>query len=165
MLMSPSLPGAAKAIQTLGTVDARYLLRHEVGEINRTIFEYWGLAQLAFGVILFFLLLFGTTVNYKLLGVSAVMVLLVGINQFAVLPSIIGLGRAVEFSDIPKFPSQRQQLAAMHTVYTGFECLKVLTGLGLAALLVFSRADRKRRGRRASDLNAIDHADYSHINR
>jgi hypothetical protein len=165
ILMTPALPGAAKAIETLGAVDARYLLRHQVGELNRTSFEYWGLAQLVLGLILFSLLLFGTLTSKKTLGVAFVMLILVGINQFAVMPSIVGLGRSVEFADSTKFPSQRKQLATMHVVFSTFEALKVLTGIGLGGLLIFSRTDRKRRGRRTTDLDQIDDANYSHINR
>ena len=165
MLMSPALPGAAKAIETLGAVEARYLLRHQVGEINRAFFETWGLAQLGLGLVLFCLLLFGTLASKKVLAVSFAMLALVAVNQFAVMPSIVGLGRSVEFADATKFPSQRRQLSAMHGVFSTFEALKVLTGLGLGALMVVSRTDRKRRGRRTSDLDPIDHSDYSHINR
>ena len=165
MLMSPALPGAAKAIETLGAVDARYMLRHQVGEINRAFFETWGLAQLGLGLVLFCLLLFGTLASKKTLAVSFAMLVLVAVNQFAVMPSIVGLGRSVEFADSTKFPSQRKQLAAMHGVFSTFEALKVLTGLGLGALMVVSRTDRKRRGRRISDFDPIDHSDYSHINR
>jgi len=163
MLLTPALPGAAKAMETLGSVDSRYLLRHQVGEINRALLEYWGMAQLAIGVLLFCLLLFGTTVSKKTLGVSFLMVLLVVASQFAVIPSIVGLGRAVEFSDSTKFPSQRRQLEAMQGVYSTFEVLKVLTGLGLGGLLVFARTDRKRKGRRSNDLHRVDHADHSRV--
>ena len=165
ILMSPASPGVSKAIETLGAVDARYLLRHQVGEINRTFFEFWGLSQLALGLLLFCLLLFATSASKKTLGVALAMLLLVLVNQFAVLPSIIGLGRAVDFADSTKFPSQRKQLAAMHTVYSSFEGLKMLTGLGLGGLLIFSRTDRKRRGRRSTDLNKVDDANYSHVDR
>lgn len=168
ILLTPSAGGAAKAIETLGALDARYLLRHHAGEMNRAMFEYWGLAQLAMGLLLFCLLLFGTLASKKTLAISFAMVVLVAINQFAVMPSIVGLGRAVDFADSTKFPSQRKQLEAMHGMYATFEALKVLTGLGLAGLLVLSRTDRKRRsgrGRRASDLNRIDDADHSHIDR
>ena len=165
LLLTPALPGAAKAIETLGSVDARYLLRHQVGEINRGLFEYWGLTQLAFGLVLFCLLLFGTLVSKKTLAVSFVLVVLVAANQFAVMPSMVGLGRAVEFSDSTKFPSQRRQLGAMEGLYWTFEGLKVLTGLGLAGLLVLSRTERKRRGRRSGDVNKVNHADHSHVDR
>ncbi len=165
MLLTPALPGAAKAIETLGSIDSRYLLRHQVGEINRALIEYWGLGQLAIGLLLFCLLLFGTTASKKTLGVSFFMVLLVVASQFAVMPSIVGLGRAVEFSDSTKFPSQRRQLDAMQGVYTTFEVLKVLTGLGLGGLLVFARTNRKRKGRRSNDLHRVDHADDSRVDR
>jgi len=165
ILLAPALPGAAKAIETLGAVDSRYLLRHQVGEINRTFFEYWGLAQLLLGLALFCLLLFGTSANKKTLGVAFAMFVIVLINQFGVMPSIVGLGRAVEFADAKQFPSQRKQLSVMHTVYSSFESLKMLTGLGLAGLLVFVRSDRKRRGRRSADLDKVDDADYSRIDR
>ena len=114
---------------------------------------------------MFCLLLFATSASKKTLGVALAMLLLVLVNQFAVLPSIIGLGRAVDFADSTKFPSQRKQLAAMHTVYSSFEGLKMLTGLGLGGLLIFSRTDRKRRGRRSTDLNKVDDANYSHVDR
>ncbi len=165
ILMTPALPGAAKAIETLGAVDARYLLRHQAGEINRAFFESWGLAQLALGLVLFCLLLFGTLASKKTLAVAFAMLVLVAVNQFAVMPSIVGLGRSVEFADSAKFLSQRKQLSAMHGMFSTFEALKVLTGLALGALLAVSRTDRKRRGRRVSDFDPIDNSDYSHINR
>ncbi len=165
LLLSPSSPGVAKAIETLGSVDARYLLRYQVGEINRTFFEYWGLAQLAVGLILFCLLLFGTLATKKTLAVSFLMAVVVAVNQFAVMPSMIGLGRSVEFSDSTRFVSQRKQLEAMQGLYSTLEALKILTGFGLGALLVISRTDRKRRGRRSSDLHQVDNSDHSHINR
>jgi hypothetical protein len=165
ILMAPALPGAAKAIETLGAVEARYFLRHQAGEANRTFFEFWGLAQLALGLSLFSLLLFGTLVSKKTLGIAFAMLVLVAVNQFAVMPSIAGLGRSVEFADATKFLSQRKQLSAMHGMYSAFEALKVLTGFALGALLVTSRTDRKRRGRRSTDLDAVDDSNYSRINR
>ncbi|MBY0503551.1 MAG: hypothetical protein K2X03_06570 [Bryobacteraceae bacterium] len=165
ILLTPGASGAAKALETLGSVEARYLLRYQTGEINRALFEYWGLAQLGLGLLLFFLLLFGTLASKKTLIVSFALVVLVAVNQFAIMPSIIGLGRAVEFSDSTKFPSHRKQLEAMHGLYATFEALKVLTGLGLAGLLVLSRTDRKRRGSRTPKLDTVNHTDHSHVNR
>lgn len=165
LLMTPTLPAAAKAMETLGALDSRYLLRHQAGEFNRAIVEGWGLAQLGLGVLLLCLLLFGTLADKKTLALSLLMVLFVAANQFAVLPGVIGLGRAVEFADSTRFPSQRRQLSAMSGMFLTLEVVKVLTGCGLAFILLVGRPDRKRRGRRTSDLNPIDHSDYSRIDR
>ncbi len=165
LLMTPTMPAAAKAMETLGALDARYLLRHQAGEFNRAFVEGWGLAQLCLGLLMFCLLLFGTLADKRTLALSLLMVLLVIANQFAVLPSVIGLGRAVEFADSTKFPSQRKQLSAMSGMYLTLEIVKVLTGCGLGFILLVVRPDRKRRGRRSSDLNPIDHSDYSRIDR
>lgn len=165
LLMSPLLPAAAKSMETLGAVEARYLLRHQAGEFNRAMVETWGIAQLCIGLLLFALLLFGTLADKKVLALSLLMVLFVIANQFAVLPSVVGLGRSVEFTDSTKFPSQRKQLAAMSGMFLTLEVAKALTGCGLAFLLLVVRPDRKRRGRRSTDLHPVDNADHSRIDR
>src|ERR1700747_3283126 len=61
LLAKPSAP-AAQQLAKLGA-EALMLLRYQVSEQNRWYFETWGIAEIAIGVALLMVLLFGSTEN------------------------------------------------------------------------------------------------------
>lgn len=137
-----------------GRGEANLFLRHHVAEQNRFYFENWGWVQIALGLALFGVLLFGSGGGKVAMGLTLVMVALVATAQFFVLPPIIGLGREVDFvpRDVPNL--LRDQLKTWHTTYSALEIGKLLIGLGLAVNLVVSRQRR-----RASGSSSVDELD------
>lgn len=149
--------------QKLGHAGVRQLLRHQVGEQNRFLFEHWEQAQLLIGIAIFGLLLFGTHVGKVELGLPLLMMLLVAVAHWLITPQIIALGRTLDFLPSLAPAHEETRLRAMHSAYTAIEVMKLLVGTVLAGLLSWRGSRRGTRIRKHVD--PVDHANHGHINR
>src|SRR5262245_34684674 len=70
-------PEAAARLKALRLEDARMLLRYEVSERNRAVFETWEIAQIFYGAGVFFYLLFGTREGKLPMGLVLLMIAIV----------------------------------------------------------------------------------------
>ena len=152
LLVSPSveMQGYMKQV---GADRMRFLLRHEAAEVNRFLFEAWGVTQIGIGLLLFGVFLFGTKVGKVTLGSSLALVVLVTAMHLVITPGIVGYGRGLDFLAADKEPALRSRVAALHTAYSSLEVVKLL---GLATLLgVYLRErPRRRAGMDASEVYA-----------
>lgn len=142
MLVSPNadLQGYVKVI---GMDKLRFLLRHEAAEVNRFLFETWGLTQIVISLLVFGVFLFGTKVGKVTLGSSLALVLLVAGMHLFVTPSIVAYGRGLDFAPADKEVNLRSRVSALHSAYSAMEGVKLL---GVLALLgVYLRERPKRR--------------------
>jgi len=145
LLAAPSSQ-MAERVQAMGGHDAaRMFLRHQVGEQNRWYFETWEQVQIALGVALFLVLVFGAVADRWMLFFTLVMLAIVLIAHFFLTPEITRLGREIDF--VPagaSFPG-RTRFWIFHGAYSGSELIKLGVGIVLAVLLV-----RRRRPQAAS---------------
>ena len=136
--------------------------RWEAGEQNRVLFEYWESAQLALGMALFFLLLFGSTESQFSLALVLTMVCVVILERFVLTPMLIGLGRLIDFVPPKVYSPDRVKFGILHSGYAGLEIIKWLVGLGLAVKMM--RRGRHS-GKAAGNVDVVDESYHRHINR
>jgi hypothetical protein len=118
----------------IGRARERVVLRKNAAEENNWIFQNWERLEFAIGGVLFLLLLFGEGPRKSTLAMGLLLPAIVAAEHFLLTPRIIDLGRIVE--DLPATDPATRTFWTLHGLYGGLDILKILVGLGLAALLV-----------------------------
>ena len=83
-------------------------------------------------------------------------------QHFGVTPELIYRGREGDFPPGSTAVGTQTRVWALHQVYVGVECVKLLSGAVLGSYLF---AFRTRRRRRRTEDDFINHPDHSHVNR
>lgn len=148
--------------QRLGHDAVRQLLRYQVSEQNRFLFERWELAQIVLGLFIFGLLLFGTSVGKIELAMPLLMLMLVAVSHWLIRPQILALGRFLDFLPASAPALEETRLRAMHTAYTVVELIKLGVGMVLSALLIWRHSRRSRTGNK---VDAVHDSNHRHIDR
>lgn len=146
VLTHPNSAPAQKVYQKIPTIEARSVMRHQAGEVTRVLMDGWDVAQILLGLLIFGLLLFGTSMGKVPLILTAVVTLLAAGNHWLVTPSLVGLERAVEFLDEMASQSLRSQLRGFQASYRVIESAKAIGIVVLAALMILYRPPRRKRG-------------------
>ena len=154
--------GAVAQMKQLGYDGVRQLLRYHVGELNRFYFYYWELAQLAIGLFLFGVLLFGTDVGKYTLALPLMMLLLVALAHWAITPYVSSFARSMELLPSSARIQDETRFRALHQAYGGIEVLKLLLGVVLAGFLVARRGNRRKLRKK---VDAVDYPNHSHVDR
>ena len=152
---------AAKIIKTIGKDNARALLRYSAGEQNRFLFEGWELVQMALAVGLILVLILGLK-SRLLAALTAGMLLLVLFAHFRVTADLAWLGKSIEFIPWAAESLERDQFWRQHAVYSAIEAGKLLLGAAVGVLLFTMR---RRRSPVRKEIDMVDHAHHSHVNR
>ena len=161
-LLSRPSPAALLSIKTLGPAGARMLLRYQIAEYNRWLFEAWGTIQLIGGAAFFLFLLFGTREGKYPLILVLVMLAIVVVQLFLLTPALISLGRLVDFVPPDQPSGERNRFWVLHSGYVITEILKWAVALLLGARLARRRG---RSGDAREDLDVVDKANHRHVNR
>jgi hypothetical protein len=146
-LKSPP-PSMLKAVKLLGEPAVHEILRFQVGEANRLMFETWGTVQLILSAAAFILLLFFSTVRRTTLGVSLIMLATAALMKFLLIPRIVETGRTLHTSAPGSAAKAAESFRALHVGFSAFESAVAVLGVLLLALLL-----RNRRGSRSSSRN------------
>src|SRR6266478_3881985 len=154
LLAAPGRAGAQ--VETMGHDAARAFLRYQVSEQNRWYFETWEKVQLALGVALLAAL---WRQGKVLISLAALMFALLLAERFYMTPEIIRLGRLIDFVPPAVSSPERDTFWRFHGAYSAVELLKLALGFFLAGRLIFGR---KRIG---NQVDVVDEADHSHIDR
>ena len=135
-------PLAGANVEKLGKSEARILLRHQIGEINRFLFEKSEQIQIVLALA-FLGTVFFVPAQLRLIPsiLGSIMLLILLADRFFLTPEITRLGRALDYPTA-------QNIAAdafwrLHGIYSGLELLKLALGLGAAGFLVSRYRDRK----------------------
>jgi hypothetical protein len=160
VLNSPP-PAASQMIQTLGRENARQLLRYLAGEENRGYFEAWELAQLVIGTALAGFLLVGSK-NRLLAGLAGAMLALTLFQHFKITPEMLSTGRSIDFLPRAIESEALRQFWKLHGIYGGIEAVKMLLAATIAGFLF---SIRRRRLPEPVEVDPVDYAHHSHINR
>jgi len=142
LLAKPAAP-AAQQVAKLGPGAARTLLRYQVSEQNRWYFETWGILEIAIGVVLLLVLVFGSTETNFTLLLALLMLLIAALQRFLLTPEIVALGRVIDFVPVAQPSPERSRFWMLHTAYTSMEVLKWGLGFFLTAKLLFRRKNKK----------------------
>jgi hypothetical protein len=121
-------------LNEIGRARQRIVLRKNAAEENNWIFENWERLEFAIGGGLFLLLLCGERPVKSTLALSFLLPAIVAAEHFLLTPRIIDLGRIVD--DLPAADPATRTFWMLHGIYGGLDILKILVGLGLAAVLV-----------------------------
>lgn len=138
-------PLVTYAIRMLGEGSVHDLLRYQVGEVNRHIFETWGLVQVVLGAAVFFLLLFFSHVRRLGLCISLLMMLMSVAVNWVLIPRIVETGRTIQVTQAAQAQAAADRFRALHTAFSTFEAAVAVLGIFLLILLL-----RRRKGSRMS---------------
>ncbi|HZT31157.1 MAG TPA: hypothetical protein VFA33_14810 [Bryobacteraceae bacterium] len=156
-LLDRPAPAAARQFEALGHDAARTLLRYQVSEQNRWYFQAWGAGQLFLGLGLLLVLVFGSTETLFSLVLAGLMLVVAGVQHFALTPEIVALGRVIDFVPLTAVSADRGRFWTMHSLYSGAEVLKWLIGFVLAGKLVIGTRKLSRGFRQVDTVNKSDH--------
>jgi len=115
--------------------DRRAALRHVASEINRWMFRYFSLAQLALGTAALGLAWRSRAPGRLLLAAAALACLVQGLGLAG---PITELGRAIDFSPRPLPAQTARRFGQLHAAYVGLDLAKAAL-LGAAAWTVARR--------------------------
>ncbi len=162
LLLDPQ-PAAALELKTMGHEFSRMLLRWQAGEQNRRMFATWETVQIAIGMAVFFVLLFGSTESKFSLSLSLLLVVLVLLERLVLTPMIIALGLLIDFVPPNAHSVERIKFEVLHNGYVGVEGAKLLVGLVLAGKLVIR--SRRKSGDAVGQVDVVDKSYHRHVNR
>ena len=126
----------ASAVDRLGSVEARDLLRYLSSELNRLYFQLWNGAQIVIGA--FVLWAVAGSSKAVLRGV-VVMLAIVAAMLVYLTPSIVTLGRSLDFVPRDPAPPGMSRFWVLHAAYTSLEMIKLVISVIVAAALAKSR--------------------------
>ena len=124
-------PQFVETTKLLGEDPTRMVLRHMASEINRTLFRGYGALQIAFGVLLFLLVLRQTPRHSLDIGLVATMLALSVILTVVITPMVTSVGRSIDFLPRNPPPPVMPRFWMLHGSFTSLDGLKLLAGIGL----------------------------------
>lgn len=159
-VMNESNPVFAVQTRPLGQATTRMVLRHEIAEQNRYLFQNWEYIQLILGVGFFSYLLFGTLEGKFSLGLALFMLVITGIERFGISPELGSIGKAIDYLPADIATAERAKFWLLHSAYVGCEVVKFGVGIVLLAVVL-------RSGRSVDPVNKfdmVDKANHRHVN-
>lgn len=155
---------ASKWMESLGKDRSRLLLRHGGSEVNRSLFETWGNADVALCGLLLITIVMNK--SGKPLMILAAVLLLAGLaSTFLLTPQVVAVGRLLDFRPPIPVPPEKAQFGALHGMYSGLAVVRILIALGMSAILLHRSQRSRTRRSRLDDVDLINDADHGHINR
>jgi hypothetical protein len=163
LLRSPALR-VRELTRLAGERNMRSLLEHAAAEQRRDQLRTWGLLQLIAGAALLVHLLFGTREGWLPVVLAGGMLAIAAADHLVITPDQIGYGRAADFLDPGRSSNDPLQAAALERIHLWAEFLKLALGTCLLARLLYRRKAGRRNPSRAK-VDAVDHANHSHVDR
>lgn len=158
-------PAVMVMLKTIGPTAGRAVLRHQVAEWNRELYETWEYAQVFIGLFFFFFLLLGTREGRFPLALALLLLLFVLAQRFWMGPELNYLGRPLDFAVKGGPAGDRARFQLVQGVYIGAELLKWAMGLVLAAMLIFRKSRRAPSGYARQEINMVDEPNHGHVDR
>lgn len=163
-LVASHNPAATLRLKALTPLDSGLVLRYAAWEDARARLETSGWTEFVFGAGFFFFLLFGTGEGMAPLVLALFMLSIAAAQAFLLNPGLISLGRLTDFMIPGADAGDRGKLSVLELCLVGMQAVKFLVGLALAVILI-RQARRKASGGAWDQLNLVDKANHSHINR
>ena len=164
VLKTPSAK-AQRELTDIGLARSRALLRFQASEQNRHYFYNWETVQLVLAVVVAVVLLFATNGDKLVMGLSVFMLAIVVIQHFTMTPQVIEVGRVIDFASSDELTAEKEMFWNLHKAYTVVELSKMAGGIILGIRMIYMSHQLKRRGSSSrKKVNAVDHADHTHVN-
>jgi hypothetical protein len=158
-LINQSHPGFALQTKPLGSA-TRAVLKHEVAEMNRWLFQSWETLQIAIGVFLFCYLLFGTVEGKFTLLLALLMLILTAVQRLGISPSLSVLGSSLDYLPPETLVSERAKFWLLHSAYVGVELAKLGLGVIVCAIVL----SKSRTVDPLNQFNMVDSSKHRHVN-
>jgi hypothetical protein len=110
------------------TPTVRELLRYLSSELNRLYFQYWNLAQLPLGILTLWLVT-KLPNSKQATWEIATMLGIVLFLMLIVTPSILSVGRSLDFVARDPAPAGMRAFALWHTAYAVFTLINIVLGI------------------------------------
>jgi len=139
-IMRGDRPEFVEITRPLGEASTRMAIRHTASETNRSLFWGYGVLQIAFGVILFLLVLKQSPRHTLDVGLAAEMLVLAVILTLVITPQVTSVGRSIDFLPRHPPPPIMPRFWMLHGLFTSLDGIKLLGGIGLLFRWIFRRA-------------------------
>jgi hypothetical protein len=151
----------SRPLAMLTEFEARQFPRYIASEVNRAMFERFGLIELAL-VIAIALTLFLHGYSRAATILAGVLFIMVCASSFLLTPQMVAQGRVLDFRPAEMFQDERARFANLHRLYGAFTLLRIACGSGIAwIMLKRSRSAYKRRS--PGEIYAVNHTDDGEI--
>lgn len=124
-------PEFVEITKPLGAPSLLMVVRHTASEINRSLFWGYGVLQVGFGIILFFLVWKQNPRHSLDVGLVATMLVLAMILSVVITPLVTSVGRSIDFLPRNPPPPVMPRFWMLHGAFTSFDGIKLLAGIGL----------------------------------
>jgi len=156
-------PGeAARALFVVGEPMTQAMFAYVASEINRTLFEFSGLAELGIVFTLAAILLL-TNYSRTATVLAGVMLLTAFASHLLLTPQVVSQGRILDFRPVEMMLADRARFANLQMLFGVLIAFRILTGVWIAGVLLY-RGPNSRMRRRRGDVDAIDNTENSHVN-
>ena len=115
-------------VESMENPTAREMLRYLSSELNRLFFQYWNLAQLPLGIIALWLVS-GVPGSKAATWEIVSMLLVVLFLMVFITPSVLSIGRSLDFVPREPVPPQMRTFGLLHTVFTVLSVANVVLGV------------------------------------
>ena len=153
---------AARALFVVGEPMTDQLFRYVAAEINRTLFEFSGLAELG---ILFVLAAVLLVQNYNRGAtiLAGVLLLAALASHFLLTPQVVAQGRILDFRPVEMLLEDRARFAKLHMLFGALTVFRLLAGVWLGGIMLW-RGPNSRTRRIRGNGNSVDDSQDSHVN-
>jgi hypothetical protein len=136
VLAAPAGADLHRKLDGISPDDARMILRHLASEMNRYYFRVWEWTQFVVGGLV--LMLFVRSGRSDALVPALIVAMLAIVLVFLVFltPTIVTLGRSLDFVSRTPLPPQYARFWRFHITYTLLELVKLLLGAGVLVRLL-----------------------------
>jgi len=115
-------------VATMEKPSTRELMRYLSSELNRLYFQYWNLVQLPVGVVALRLVSRIPGSKHATWGI-ATMLFVVLFLMAVITPSLLSIGRALDFVPRDPPPPQMRTFGLLHTTYSALTIVNVVLGI------------------------------------
>ena len=152
----------ARGLFAVGEPKTDQMFRYVAAEINRTLFEVSGLAELG---ILFVLAAALLVQNYNrgATVLAGVLLLAAFASHFLLTPQVVAQGRILDFQPGAMLLADRSRFANLHMLFGVLTVFRLLAGVWLGGIMLW-RGPNSRTRRRRGDVDAVDNAENGHVN-
>ena len=158
-VINGSNPGFVMQTKPLGNA-TRAVLKHQVAEMNRWLFQSWENIQIGIGVFFFCYLLFGTMEGKITLGLALLMLILTAVQRIGMSPALSVMGGTLDYLPQETIASEKAKFWLLHSAYIGVELVK----LGLGAIVCAIVLTKSRAVDPLNQFNMVDSSKHRHVN-
>ena len=153
---------AARALFSVGEPMTGQLFRYVAAEINRTLFEVSGLAELG---ILFVVAAALLVQNYNrgATVLAGVLLLAAFASHFLLTPQVVALGRMLDFRPVEMLLADRSRFANLHMLFGVLTVFRLLAGVWLGGIMLW-RGPNSRTRRSRGNIDSVDDSQNGHVN-